>query len=118
MVDLIQRQDFVYPGHPLVIAWFITKHYRNLEDADAPLTGALGDMCIPGAGGCVHAALDCLWRLRNGLCMMEAIDFANYHWKIDRDNGYADVYLEGMEQASKVLPELMAEKWWAILPKK
>lgn len=113
---MIKRSDFIYPGHPLVIAWFITKNYKNLQDAENPLTGALGSCNIPGAGGGVHAALDCLWKLSNGLSLMEVIDFANYHWKVDRDNGYSNVYLKGLEQASKVLPELISEQWWTNTP--
>lgn len=81
------RHATVYPGHPVTIATFILLKYKDdFEAALAPVgehefLRALTDSDIPGAGGCVHQALDLLRKVRKGhLSPEEALEEGKEMW--------------------------------------
>lgn len=127
------RYDFVYPGHPVVIAYFVVSVFPTYDEAFKPtkhnLYCALGDSRIPGAGGCVYSALDVLWMLRKGKPFNEVMAFADETWdntdnhknaggcyakdKASRDR-FLKVWLSGQAQANTLKPELeKLSAWWA-----
>lgn len=121
-VDTLRR-EFVYPGHPLVIAFLMTKTYDGLSAALAPTDHnryhALGSQYIPGAGGNVYAAIDFLGWIRKGtFSIEESILHADKYWKScdgmfqrnekrTQDETYHDVWKRGQAQADELKPALM-----------
>lgn len=129
----------VYPGHPVTIAYLITKLYHNYEEAakrtEYGFPVALGDNRIPGAGGNVYTALSLLEYLKNGTFCKRAEDkglsiwgtalaWADEQWAScdsQAKGGYntknPDYYIkrcqEGQQQADKFKPLLKEqETWW------
>ena len=61
----------VYPGHPITVAYLITRCFPNYEAAfakseNSDYSNALSSSKIPGAGGNVRAAMELLHNLRDG----------------------------------------------------
>lgn len=115
----ISRREFVYPGHPVVIAYMVTQKYSSLEEAllpgyQSPL--ALEDSEISGAGGSVYTALGLLKKVQKGLITPE-----EFIQKADEVWGYCDDHArdpknynrwqEGLAQAKKVPPHLLKTGW-------
>lgn len=108
----------VYPGHPLTIAYLITKAHSCFEEAAAPtchgFARALGNNEVPGAGGNVHHGLEVLRKLHKGWDLPKAAEWAKQIWaRTDRQ----DHVVQGQEQADKVLPLLATNPtWWQPRP--
>lgn len=109
MTDL--RDNFVYPGHPLVIAVAIMETYDSLDAANERTEHADGFSCpealsdsrIPGAGGCVYSALDLLNHIRIGHRDIEGfIEAADELWgDIDGNvRNYPQKYQAGLDNAA------------------
>ena len=84
----IGLDNSVYPGHPITVAYLITRCFPNYEAAFQKdgsrwnYASALSSSIIPGAGGNVHAALDFLSYLRNEYLDWDgAIEWADNYWK-------------------------------------
>lgn len=110
----ISRREFVYPGHPLVVATFILSKYgSDLKTAFVSnqhnIPAALGDPAIPGAGDCVASALDLLHNVMNGeTTPVQAVEAAKKKWSYERANcGHAEKLLPGEAQAREVEPEFL-----------
>lgn len=103
------REQTIFPGHPLVIATIIMKHYPNLDEAfakkeDHSFPNALEDQNIPGAGGNVYSALDALRYVRDGLMGIDkAVEFCNEVWASCDDNQrlHPEKYERGMAEAKE-----------------
>lgn len=111
----------VYPGHPVTIALLITHAFPSLaaanhvteEQPGIAYCDALTSPEIPGAGGCVHMALDLLRFLRTA--PEQAIAWADRAWAEcdDQRERYPDRWREGQEQAERCKPLLAARAdWW------
>lgn len=86
MMDLKYRDQYVYPGHPMVIAVIIMDVYARFHDANTPTEHnwchALGNSKIPGAGGNVAATMDLLRFVENkALDVDGAVQWAKDYWK-------------------------------------
>jgi len=101
----------VFPGHPIVIAVAIMKHYPSLEDAfvrterNCPM--ALEDENIPGGGGNVYSALDALRYVIDGTMNIdEAVKYCNDVWDSVDDNAVKkpERYFKGIEEAKEYEP--------------
>lgn len=111
--------DVVYPGHPVVVALCVVSRFDSYEKAIEPMSKgtprALGDLHIPGSGGCVYLALELLKRLRNGSSWEDSIQWADEAWaRVDdqrsRDKGR---WKKGQDQADGLKPRLLKFKaWW------
>lgn len=119
MTLLEVQKDFVYPGHPVVIAYMVTQKYPSFEEAVAlgrQYPRALEDSDIFGAGGSVYAALDLLQYVQKGVLTLDAfIERADKSWG-DCDNHARDAkrhdrWQNGLAQAKKVLPHLLKTGW-------
>jgi hypothetical protein len=85
---ILDKDSSVYPGHPITVAYLITKIFPTFEEAfdssdskwnDA---NALASSKIPGAGGNVSAALSFLRYLRDeSLTWDKAVLWADDYWK-------------------------------------
>lgn len=111
---MIDRHQYVYPGHPLTIATFILLKFRdNLDFAFAPSDhgwpNALSDTDVPGAGDAVHAGLDLVKKVRDGLLTPEeAVEYADKRWTDFRTNcGYEDRLEPGRLEAEKIRPDFL-----------
>lgn len=108
----------VYPGHPLTIAYLITKAHASFEEAAAPtchgFARAIGNGEVPGAGGNVRHGLEVLRKLYKGWDLPKAAEWAKQIWaRTDRQ----DHVVQGQEQADLVLPLLAANPtWWQRRP--
>lgn len=115
--------SFVFPGHPLIIAYFIVKKFPSLKAALEPSweagfgqrpVAAMASGDIPGGGGSVGAALDMLQSLASGVSFDDACWSANNQWF---GIGPADEHTlrRGEEQAETVRPALEeALKTWDL----
>jgi hypothetical protein len=113
----------VYPGHPLMIALEVMRHFPSAADAfDSPDLGSravLGSTAISGAGDMVHLACDLLLRYRETRNSAEAVAFAYSRWErvvgpLTGNNEKA--FVPGMERARQLEAEFVAalEQWnWA-----
>lgn len=105
----------IYPGHPITIAYLITKTFSCFEEASAPTSHgwcrALGDGRIPGAGGPVSAGVQFLEKLYKGDDLKDVVERAREIWRSETSAAYQDKYLAGEEQASQCLP-LLDPSWW------
>lgn len=111
----------VYPGHPITLAWIITKVFPTFEEAfkttEYNWAAALGSIDVPGAGGCVHNALHVLQMLQQGEPLETAFAFADDMWARTDTQKENDPkrWKEGQEQADKVKPLLrQRESWWSL----
>lgn len=108
----MKKHDAVYPGHPFVIATFIVKTFKNWNDAtnrtkECKYTAnALADIRIPGAGGCVHSALQFLRYVREDIVSYEkAVEYVNDVWKHTDNHGESNLsrWREGQAQANRLI---------------
>jgi hypothetical protein len=77
------RVEYVYPGHPIVIALVIMDTYKSLDEAHArkgEYPSALANGNIPGAGGNVYNALDVLTHISRGMTVEDAFEWADGLW--------------------------------------
>jgi hypothetical protein len=117
-------EDAVYPGHPVTIAYCIVDQYESWEAAsfcrdDSHICEALGDSAIPGAGGCVSAAIAHLKRLYVEKTDPEVVfQMMDDTW--DRTDNHSDTakyfnrWQAGQKQANNFKPRLikkLKEKW-------
>lgn len=118
----------VYPGHPITVAYVITKVFATFEEAfKTSSSGPPNALCanaVPGAGGCVYSAMSLLKRLREGMAVEEAFKWADETWgRIDsmREGGCKPEwreqtlkkYREGQAQADRFKEKLKAQMaWW------
>lgn len=102
-------EPYVYPGHAVTIAMFITHAFPNLEAAEAKgnkFPGALESGLVPGAGGNVYSALSLLRRLRDGMAWNDAVWIADRNWASCDQQGGTDRWRMGQEQADRMKPVL------------
>lgn len=97
----------VYPGHPLVIAFFITHEFKSLEDAlyvepNGQYSAALASNAVPGGGGEVHQALDLLCHIRNGMSPTDAVEYARKRWVDGNAGGHTKAVEPGQAQADQI----------------
>lgn len=134
--ELLRRhgidESAIYPGHPVTLAFCIVHAFATYEEAFAPtehnFTRAIGDVRIPGAGGCVSSALMILRHLKSGMPFDEAMTLADDYWATcDNQQAGGGLFAkdaeanarfhkrwhDGQVQADKIKP-LLAEKkdWW------
>ena len=119
----IPRREFVYPGHPLVVATFILSKYGSkLEEAfisnQYNIPAALSDPAIPGAGDCVSSALDLLHSIMKGeTTPIQAVAASKKKWSYERANcGHAEKLLPGEAQATQIEPEFLELMQKAVFP--
>lgn len=107
----------VYPGHPITVGLIIMETYDSYSDANhtperseqdkkwgySSCPDALSNGDIPGAGGCVYAALDFL-KLALETGVDEAIQQADKVWGVIDDQKKMNParYQEGQDQADKI----------------
>lgn len=124
----MDRNAFIYPGHPVAVALCIIRTFRSWEDAIAKPNGA--DYCnaltsqdVPGAGGNVYLGLDLIRHVREGhLSFEDAIALADRQWHDCDGQGiggygktpeekdrYVKRWLEGQEQANAMKAALKTE---------
>lgn len=105
------RQEFVYPGHPLVLACFIMDSFADFAAAsehqvtqDNPhgFSAASRDARIPGAGCHVGAALDVLRIGSKGGSADEMVKFATEYWDRGRAGGHVNNVQAGQIQAKGI----------------
>lgn len=112
----MDRFDVVYPGHPLVIAYVISKVYTNpsaaLEKTEHNAHHALGSLDVPGAGGEVWAAIDVIKGLRDGKSPDSVLQLADHRWEMTTFNGHKDAYVDGQLQADEVKTKLNEILTW------
>lgn len=109
--DNIQFQVFgvtgaVFPGHPITVAYLIMKVFPSWEAANHRPAGddykaALTHSGIPGAGGCVHAALDLLKRAVD-TDVEAALAWGAARWRDETQTSYKDRYQPGQDQADSI----------------
>jgi hypothetical protein len=128
----ILGENAVYPGHPVTVAYVITKVFDSFDVAfEASVSGPPNALCvnaIPGAGGCVYAALSLLKRLREGMPIEQAFTWADEVWGSTDDmkndgrswpgrtvapGYYLKRYQEGQAQADRFKQKLVEQRaWW------
>ena len=94
----------VYPGHCVAIAFLIMQTYPSLETAmlkKGEYPDALTNEDIPGAGGCVHSALDVLKRAFS-VGIDEAFAFGDALWVGETSSSYRDRQQAGQKQADDI----------------
>jgi hypothetical protein len=113
------KEQAVYPGHPVTIAFCIVNAFETYEEAFAPtphnFAEALGSCAIPGAGGCVSSALHLLSHLRQGLDTTKALEIADDTWaRTDsQKEQYSERWAKGQEQADRFKAKLLERSdWW------
>jgi hypothetical protein len=124
------RNEAVYPGHAITLAYLIVNLYPSLEAASAPgrhFTAVEEDGRLPGAGGHQNQAVELLRQLALGRDWDTVAGRADESWaRCDgQKNGgygefaqknpdyYADRWRRGQEQADRIRPLLRAalQKW-------
>jgi len=130
----IGSDSSVYPGHPVTVAYLITRCFPNYKAAFQKdgtkwnYASALSSSKIPGAGGNVHAALDFLSYLRSEDITWEgAVKWADDYWATcdgqakgggsyakdkDAEKRFIDRWKQGQEQADKIKPLLEERDFW------
>ena len=113
----------VYPGHPLTLAWYVMESFASLAEAVVPYAGINGYTCpaaltcsaIPGAGGCVYAALGLL---QSGKTPEEMVVMATEMWHTHRRTDHADKIPAGDAEAAHMAPLFIAKarEWFASKP--
>lgn len=113
----------VYPGHPVVIALNVVLRFESYAAAIKVAKGktcpaSLGDMRVPGSGGCGYLALALLKKLRDDVPWPEVMAWADEAWgRVDGQAGvarYKERWKAGQEQADYYKPELFEKrKWWS-----
>lgn len=117
--ELTQVQT-VYPGHPVTIAYFILRTFSSPDAANKRgenFKAALTHKDIPGAGGCVHAALDFLDRAHVA-GIENALTWARERWLSETSDGYKDKRDPGQAEADMLTPYVreLFEAWPAPEP--
>ena len=108
---------YVYPGHPIILAKMIMEKYPSLLTAthrvgDGSTIAVLADHDIPGAGGCVWAAVDTLrYLLSKEITSEQAFIYADRYW--DRSVSDVSKRKDGQHSADAVKNEVikMASVW-------
>lgn len=107
------RGAAVYPGHAVVLAYIIMDEFPSYaaamkKDKGVEYVNALTSDKVPGAGGCVQAALDLLREAR--LLSIEAAIFrADERWVSETSGGYLKYRELGQAQADGLKPHLIAK---------
>lgn len=106
----------VYPGHPCAIALCVLRKYPDIEEAfilDAHnIAAGLGDVDIPGAGGCVSQGLTLIRRVLDGEYTPEEGIARGVDWWRSRTlegGDHRDQYDAGVAEAERIAPMLLAE---------
>lgn len=106
----------VYPGHPIVTAYMISKSFSSFEEASAPtchgFPRALGDTRIHGAGSSVYAGLRVLQKLRDGEAMDSIVAHAADIWRGETRAHSQEHREDGERQAAQCLT-LLDPTWSA-----
>ena len=109
----------VYPGHPIVLAFCIIKAFKDFQTASEKGTDntphAVASTRIPGAGGCVYAALDLLASLHKGVSLKAAFEDADAFWDRTDDHKVRQkaCWAQGQAQADAIKPLFSGnESWW------
>lgn len=117
----------IHPGHPVVIAFIITKVFPNYDAAAEKWpygTAAHTSLLVPGCSGSVSEALRLLQRLRNGADFDAVVADADASWALQKDSGYPHMDEEarqkvrqnweaGQEEAERYKGPLKAQmEWW------
>lgn len=117
--DEILQERYIYPGHPITIAYCIVSYFPTYEKAmELDHEGRVVTVQtweIPGSGTAVHAALDMLRYLHDGtLDVKAAFAWADDAWKQCTDNKlYSGIKDTGQEQADRIKPKLLEHiDWW------
>ena len=84
---IMNGEDYVYPGHPLVIGLYIMEAFPDIEDAmsedgpNAMFKKALQSSTVPGAGGAVSSALNVLQLMKDNILSVEkGIELTRKSW--------------------------------------
>lgn len=119
IVKDLSGSDFVYPGHPLVVATVIMKTYPDFQSANKP-TGlgfgeAVGDNNVPGAGCHVGAAMRVLQLGSEGCSVDEIVRWAREYWEEGQAGGHTKYVGSGVAQARAIEPHFreLAAQWFA-----
>lgn len=130
----------IYPGHPVTVAYLITRIFPTYESAfkkseNSDYSSALASCKIPGAGGNVSNAMCLLRYLKDGMSWALAMKYADdawarcdgqakggYEWgkkeKTPEDTQkrikhYQDRWRKGQQQADKLKLKLFKlADWW------
>lgn len=124
------RNEVVYPGHAITLAYLIVNLYPSLEAASAPgkhFTAVEEDRRLPGAGGHQNQAVELLRQLALGRDWDAVAERADENWaRCDgqKSGGYGEFaqknpdyyagrWRRGQEQADRIKPLLRAalQKW-------
>lgn len=117
VVKTLTGCDFVYPGHPLVLATVIMQTYPSFEAANKRtsfgFSEALGNNSVPGAGCHVGAAMHVLKMGAEGSSQEEMVGWAKAYWDEGRAGGHLKNVEGGRAQAVAIEPHfrLMASTW-------
>lgn len=114
----VLEEDLIYPGHPMVLAYLIVRRYPTyqaaMERKDCGPPAALQDPDIPGSGGHIWTALECL-ELLHTVPVDTVWKYANQSWQQLCSNSYRIIIPAGQAQADaireKLLSNLVAKKW-------
>jgi hypothetical protein len=121
MTTSLVTEAVVYPGHPVVLALCVISRFASYQSAikvkeEGGCPAALGDIHVPGSGGCVYLALALLKRLRDETPFPQVMEWADQAWGRVDDQEQSDKarWRQGQEQADKLKPVLHEQqKWWA-----
>lgn len=113
------EEEFVYPGHPVQIAYKMAQIYATFEEANAvgfKYPAALENGHVRGAGGSVFTALALVRRVRTGELSIEDYGaMADECWgRVDgnaTDPKRQETYQKGLDVAKRLLPLLLATGW-------
>lgn len=119
----VLRQEYAYPGHPLVLACFIMDCFADFASASERqmtqanpdgFSAASRDTRIPGAGCHVGAALDVLRIGSKGGSADEMVKFATEYWDRGLAGGHVNNVSAGQKQAKDIEPHFrrMAASWF------
>jgi hypothetical protein len=113
------NEPFVYPGHPLVLAYLIVNLYPTYESALAhpPLLFQPARVCaqLPGAGWNIRAACDLLEKLHKGEDWYTLVFQADAWWThwTGGDLTMKARLQAGLDQAAWARSRLLAlAGWW------
>lgn len=116
------RFNYVYPGHPIIVAICIMHAFKNASEAlepshpDRSWPKAVSSMEVPGGGDCAGAGADVIRMLRDGKSTDEAIEFANDYWLrcVNPDgSNHPDKWESGQKEANDHIDlfKQMTEEW-------
>lgn len=113
----LQRDLFVYPGHPVITALAVLLEYEGrIEEAFAPTEygwcAALGNSNIRGAGGEVGRGVHLIHHVREGtMTPEEAVQWGEEGWHQGKAGGHHKAVQEGQEKADQAKEELLRRLW-------